>query len=610
MDLSTALPEQLSFIRHPQDQPALLAAGPGTGKTWVLERRSEHLVEVGVDSSDIAVLTLTRSLARELSDRIPHGFASTLHSFALRHLNLLGDAWGRTVVSPWEQRKIVRGDLALGYQIAFGAHCSMSSVDTFLRNLAASFREHQAIPENLSPVEAKLRQVFIQHREVFQYRLLDELAYDLVMLIEAGTQIQNPPTHLLVDEYQDLTAGELRLLQLMQDRFGVTVNAAGDDRQSIYGFREADPRALHRFPDVYGIEGPDYLSRSHRCPRLICDLANLVATPLPPLPGLARADLEPWPGQSDDGHISMTSYPSPASEARNVARQCRKLIDGGTTPSEIIVVVANNFDTVCTGLMTAAAEQGTEGQFIAARGSEQDVPDEVILAIACARLLSNREDQMAWRTLVWATPGLGDARRRNILEADGQTYLARLRYMAGRNNVVARPLAAGTRVCNNFGECETVNLRDLVAAAAEELGCSVSEDGLRLLGDEPVRPTEAVRRLIELDNVDSNEEPAEGSEAIAVHTIFSAKGLEARHVFFVHAVNESFAGRGDVASGLRQAYVGVTRASFALYISGARSLRGTPLEHQVGVTITRPADFLVGHCRQLGVAVQEVPAGS
>lgn len=236
MDLSSALPEQRSFIEHPSERPALLAAGPGTGKTWVLERRSEHLVSAGVDPDDVAVLTLTRSLSVELSERIPHGSASTLHSFALRHLNLLREAWGRIVVSPWEQREIVREDLALGYKIAFDAGCSVTTVDAFLKKLGASFRDDQELPADLSPTEGRLRQIFIQHRELFGYRLMDELSYDLVRLIEAGTQLQRPPTHLLVDEYQDLTAGELRLLQLMQEWCGVTVNAAGDDRQSIYGF--------------------------------------------------------------------------------------------------------------------------------------------------------------------------------------------------------------------------------------------------------------------------------------------------------------------------------------------------------------------------------------
>lgn len=609
MDLSSALPEQRSFIEHPPDRPALLAAGPGTGKTWVLERRSEHLVDAGVDPDDLAVLTLTRSLSVELSERIPHGSTSTLHSFALRHLNLLREAWGRIVVSPWEQREIVREDLALGYKIAFDSDCSVRTVDAFLKKLGASFRDDQELPADLSPTEERLRQIFLQHRELFGYRLMDELSYDLVRLIEAGAQLLHPPTHVLVDEYQDLTAGELRLLQLMQERCGATVNAAGDDRQSIYGFREADPRALHRFPSVYGIDEPDYLWRSSRCPRLICDLANLVAGGLSPLPGLERRDLQPWPGRSDEGFLSIASYPSPSSEARNVTAQCLELVAQGVPRSEIIVVVASYYGPVFRSLGEAAAEAGSNGLFADPRAAEADVPVVVRLAATCARLLSNADDQLAWRTLVWATPGLGGTRLRRMLESDGATYVARMRYVAERDSIIGRPVNAATRVLNEFGGNETVDIRAVVTAAAEELGIPLNDGDMKSLGDEPMRPSEIAHRVFELDEAVADEEALEDVDAIAVHTIFSAKGLQAPHVFLVNAVNESFAGRGDVASGLRMAYVGVTRASQSLRISGARYLRFTALGNQMGVESTRPADFLVDHCRRVGVDLDVIPAG-
>ena len=609
MDLSTALPEQRSFIEHPPDQSALLAAGPGTGKTWVLERRSEYLAEAGVNPADIAVVTLTRSLADELSHRIPHGSASTLHSFALSHLNRLGNAWGRIVVTPWEQSVIVRRDLALGYKLAFDTDCTLDSVDDFFKTLRRSFRSSQDTPADLSPKERRIRQVFHQHRQLFRYCLLDELADELVRLIEAGTEVQDPPALFLVDEYQDLTAGELRLLQLMQEEFDTAVNAAGDDRQSIFGFRDADPRALHRFPEVYGISNPDYLWHSHRCPLRICDLANLVATDLPPLPGLDRPKLEPWPERTDDGHISITSYPSPSSEARNVTSQCLQLLDEGLRRSDIIVVVANYFEPVFAALTKAAVAAGTDELFSNARETDPDVSIELRLAEVCARLLLNREDQLAWRTLVWATPGLGKARLRQILEADGPTYLARLRQMAERDTVIARPIAAGTRIHDDFGGCEAVDLREVVTAAAEKLGCAVSDTDLEALGDEPIRPQDVVGQAFELDTMSGADESGGGSDAIAVHTIFSAKGLQAPHVFFVNAVTESFAGRSDGGNGIRQAYVGVTRASSSLYISGARFVRHTALGNKMDVNSTRPADLLVDHCHELGVELRIIDAG-
>lgn len=605
-----ALEEQRAFIERTAAEPALLAAGPGTGKTWVLERRSEFLVASGVDPDDIAVLTLTRSLAEELGQRIPHGSASTLHSFSLRQLNLLRDAWGKVVVSPWEQREIVRRDLDLGHVISFGTANGAAKVGDFLKRMGACFRDGQDEPADLSDDETRLYQVFLQHRELFGYRLLDELANDLVRLIEAGTELPRPPTHLILDEYQDLTSGELRMLLLMKERFDTVVNAAGDDRQSIFGFREADPLALHRFTGAYSVDEPDYLWRSKRCPLVVCRLANQIASALPPLPGLKRPDLEPWPGRIDDGELTITSYPSPTSEARSVVARCRELLDGGASASDIMIVVAAYHGPVFHALHEAAAEVGVADLFVDPRSKESEVSVEVRMAATCARLLLNPVDQLAWRTLVWATPGLGPTRERKILGSDGSSYLTRLRRAAGRDPVIARAVSAGDAVLARFAGAEEVKPEELILLANEHLGRDLDEEQMERLGEEPARLADIVQRVFELDEASGDQEVRPTDAGIAVHTVFSSKGLQASHVFLVNAVNESIAGRGDPGDGVRLTYVAVTRSSSSLHISGPRYVGHTALGNQMGVKSTRVADLLIDACRRVGVEVRIVPSGA
>lgn len=535
---------------------------------------------------------------------MPHGRASTLHAFALRQLNLLGDAWGRVVVTPWELRELVRKDLALGYEISFAGACPLGQVDAFLRKLGASFREDQDLPAELSNFEERLRQVFLQHRELFAYRLMDELAYDLARLIEVGTELPQPPSHVLVDEYQDLTAGELRLLQLLQDRLSSVINAAGDDRQSIFGFREADPRALHRFPEVYRVERPDYLWRSNRCPRRICDLANLIAAALPPLPGLERPDLEPWPGREDQGSIEAASYPSPKAEARGIVARCKNLTADGVRVRDIVVVVSAYYGPVFAALTEAANEAGMDGLFIDPRRGEPDVALEMRLAATCARLLANSTDQLAWRTLAWFVSGLGDTRLRRILEAPGATYANRLRDVADRDQVVARAVDAGDIILERFGTLEEVSVADMVEVAADVLGIGTTAEGMHQLAGVQAHPSEISQKVFELDEAIGEVEVEAEPEGVAVHTIFSAKGLEAPHLFVANAVNESFAGRGDPANGLRLAYVAITRSSSSLYLSGSRFVGYTALGNQMGVSTTRMADFLVDHCERLGIPIK------
>jgi len=66
-----ALPEQLAFIERAGKEHGLLVAGPGTGKTWALAEAAKTLVsQFHVETDRIAVLTLTRSMAASLAERI------------------------------------------------------------------------------------------------------------------------------------------------------------------------------------------------------------------------------------------------------------------------------------------------------------------------------------------------------------------------------------------------------------------------------------------------------------------------------------------------------------------------------------------------------------
>jgi superfamily I DNA/RNA helicase len=165
MGVPEPLPEQRAFIERVADAHALLVAGPGTGKTFTLERRAQFLVEeCNVDPERIALLTLTRSLVRSLAERVPHGRAQTLHSFALAQLNRLGEAWDRRVADPWEVSNVVRTDLKLGFEVAYGQRISRTRVGDFLNRLGAAFREAQDEPTDMSLEERRLFQVFQQQR--------------------------------------------------------------------------------------------------------------------------------------------------------------------------------------------------------------------------------------------------------------------------------------------------------------------------------------------------------------------------------------------------------------------------------------------------------------
>jgi superfamily I DNA/RNA helicase len=459
--------------------------------------------------------------------------------------------------------------------------------------------------------EAQLFEVFTYQRELFRYRLMDELAYDLIRLMDQGAEIRDPPTHILCDEYQDFTPGELLVFQRFAELFGTWINAAGDDRQSIYRFRAADPRALERFADVYGIDEVDYLWRSRRCPQRVCDLANLIGRTLG---GLDRPELAPWDGRADAGVIELTSATTPGVEAGWVVARCAELMDEGVSHREIIVVAAGYVDEVLSALNEHANQHANpELRFFDPRIRTPYTGDAgVRLLGAGVRLLIDSEDQMAWRRLVAETPGLGTARLDGILAVGDAPFVRSLRSMGERNDLCARPVEAGDGLLAGFAGHGEVSGSELVQLLAEQL--RIEDIDLTLVTDlagaRPLAtPADWLDRILDaVDDEADQREPGEVPHGIPVYTVFGAKGLEARVVFLANALSASFAAGGDVADGVRRAYVGVSRPMERLIVSAPLNLTGSTLTHQIGAAVGGIAASIDNAANRLGLHPQVVRA--
>jgi len=606
----TPTAEQQRFIDRAAGSHALLVAGPGTGKTRSLTFAAARVLNEGAHPDNIAVLTLTRALANSLSIRIPTCKVSTLHSFALANLNRLGEAWGARVVDSWSQENFVTTDLQLGVAHDFGQRPTKPQVEKFLTSLGAAFREGQEEPANMTPAQQRIWGVFRAQRQLFRYRLMDELVTDLVHLMEQGAELEPVPTHVIVDEYQDLTAGELRLLQLLSQR-GTRIIAAGDDRQSIYRFREADERALHRFGDVYGVE-LDPLTESWRCAQRICDFAETIAQPLPLLPNFQRPPLVPIPGRADQGDIRIITFRSPTAEARRIVAECQQLVAAGTRPCEIMIVVPKFFEAVLPTLGEAAERiEGLPFEFYDPRGIDLAASDKAIRLLgAGARILVDGSDQIAWRTLVWATPGIGPQRLTNLLTANQGDYLRNLEHVALGDNVCRRPLSAGRAILEQFNGQAEVNARDLVTRLAAELGIEAldltalvrAEEEAGWITAPPVAWASVVVELSQRTMIPPTDRPND----IPVRTIFGAKGLESNVAFVVSAIPAAFEGE-HAADNIRRLYVSVTRGGQRLYVTAPRTIRHTYLGQKARSNTGGLCQLIATAAGQVGVPVERVP---
>jgi DNA helicase-2/ATP-dependent DNA helicase PcrA len=144
--------------------------------------------------------------------------------------------------------------------------------------------------------------------------------------------------HVVVDEYQDLNKCEIEVVRQLIDP-GRKLFAAGDDDQSIYGFRNAYPVGLRRFDETYP-EGAteEELEECYRCDKAIVELAKAVI----------EQDVDRIPKEWEaldtaaDGSIRANRFGSISAEARGVASLAEELIGDGVAAESILVLLRND----------------------------------------------------------------------------------------------------------------------------------------------------------------------------------------------------------------------------------------------------------------------------
>ena len=423
------LPEIDFVVAAGPSQSAVVVAGPGTGKTYRLQERVPPLA--GIPRQNIVVLTLTNETVKHLRADMPEPAAMTVHSYALGKLNALGVAATKRIADRWEQAQLVRVDMKL-LTGAAGHRVTVKTVDKFLTKLGAGFRDTMTGRPALTGTEAALQLAWQRVRDFLSMRLLDELAFDLRSALDAGHDPAHPtPTRSWwTNGISGLDARELlSTIRTISERTGAGVFAASDDRQSIYGFREADPLGLNSFASVYGTPGPVFMSQSRRCPGRVVRLAEAVAAAMPVVPGLtgrpALTSTDPRGGE-----VRVLSCRSPTAECswivRDIDRRLRR-----SPASEIAMIVPRDIKFYIRELQDQAGTAGIDIRFIDPIGHPAIAEDEgVRLAYALLRLAKDPEDGLR---LACCTPlNLGRGR----IEGQGAVR---------QRKRPAQPRAAGTR---------------------------------------------------------------------------------------------------------------------------------------------------------------------
>ncbi len=332
-------------------------AGPGSGKTRVLTRRVAYRSLGGtVDSDHCLVVTFTRAAAAELSSRLAHlGIAGkvaagTLHATAWGLLKHWWASHAMAVPAMAERDELLRRlDIPgeVGVEIGWAA-ARMLSPGRYEQVASASGRLTPAAARKAADAmdryrSEKARRGMVDHDDVLSLcaRAFEE---------DAGfAQAQRWRfRHLFVDEFQDLTPLQFRLI----DGWGggdPDLFVVGDPRQAVYSWNGSDPALLEQlhahFPGTATVE----LSRNYRCsPAIATVAASVLEGTLPALratrqtSGSRASATTARPDAAPAGVPRIHHFDSDRDEASGIARLLRQASARGTPWSKMAVLVRTN----------------------------------------------------------------------------------------------------------------------------------------------------------------------------------------------------------------------------------------------------------------------------
>lgn len=576
-------------------------AGPGTGKTFGLRRRILRLLHqdgLGAAADDVLVCAFNRVIARDLRAEIaaelePHGLDSavihTVHGLAAA----LEGRIPRFLL-PQEIEAAVYDVRERSPAIAdqFGSQ----------RETLRALREHEAGLASYPALATAVREWLTAHRA----DLVGELPRAVEARLRQGDLEERRFRHIIIDEFQDLTETEARLiLALRADGGSVTV--LGDRKQSIYAFRGNEGRGLDAFPDLVGGAVHDHqMDECQRCPSEIVHLANDVMA----IYGEPLADVR-GPG----GQIHVLHFDTPAREHERIAQEAVRAYREHPDAKHLILVTRRKWGYELRDAIRAVDPEVTAQTVFAEDILETWPAREAFIFLS---ILGDPTDAASLRDWVsyrvpnaegreWKAPKrnapayvrIWDERGVLSLEsalalADGpvsalggsgrshiHTRLRRLKELVEElpgdgtaATAIASVLDADRWVTDNTPSPDLA--REDISRMRREADRALAETPELPLGDlvATLRSRIATREPLGRD-----EEPA-----IRIVTLWGAKGLTADFVFLVGLCDEALPGAHDPDSTglspeehereqLRLLYVSLTRAKEALIISRPKRIR-------------------------------------
>ncbi len=612
-------PEQLQAVTLP-NQHALILAGAGSGKTRVLTTRIAWLIQTGnATPAGLLAVTFTNKAAREMLTRIAamlpistRGmWIGTFHGLCNRMLRAHHRDAG---LPPLFQILDTQDQLGAVKRLLKSLDVDEDRYPPKQVQWFINDRKEEGLRAKDVVVHDEAGRRYTELFAAYDEQCQKEGAVDFPELLLRCFELlqRNEPLrahyqarfrHILVDEFQDTNRLQYRWLKLLAGKENA-IFAVGDDDQSIYAFRGANVGNMADLEREYRVQNVIRLEQNYRSHGNILDAANALIAH-----NRKRLGKNLWTAAGEGEPLRVYEAASDGYEARFLAEEVQSLLREGCARRDVAILYRSNAQSrvIEHALFTQGIPYRVYG------GLRFFERQEIKHALAYLRLLANPDDDGALlRVVNFPARGIG-ARSVEALQdaaaAGGTSLWQAVPRVAGKAGaavgafvklidtlrastqglplpeVVAHALqASGLRAhykAERDGADRVENLEELVNAAAafvqdEGYGAQApaadAGDAAQLPVPDPLGQFLAHAALESGEN-----QAAEGTDAVQLMTVHSAKGLEF-HTVFITGLEEGLFPHEQSATeqdGLeeerRLMYVAITRARTRLYLSFAQT---------------------------------------
>ena len=347
LDLSRLNSEQKTAVLH-VDGPILILAGAGSGKTNTMTHRIAYLIaEKKVPAHRILGMSFTNKAARELKERVntlvtkiagksamKGLIVSTFHSLCVKILRefapLIGYTQEFSILDPSDQENIVKEILKFididqkKFDPAWILFQIGQAKNRFLNDESANqfFGTLKGPKVSYDDYSIAVQSVFPRYQERLKLQNsmdFDDLLSNTVQLLENHPEVREKLStrfqYILVDEYQDTNAAQFRLIQALTCTHH-NICVVGDDDQSIYAWRGADPTHILEFHRYFPNTKRITLSQNYRSTEVILKAANEVIAKNP-----KRHPKELWSERGSGTPIHMIAVEDDRAESQMVTEE-------------------------------------------------------------------------------------------------------------------------------------------------------------------------------------------------------------------------------------------------------------------------------------------------